>query len=170
MIFDSDWIRILSPFLVLAFSINQELIRRDAMDRSASAVWNGSLKEGKGTISTQSGTLKETQYSFAARFAEGVGTNPEELIAAAHAGCFSMALSAELGKAGFTPESIETTAVVTLDLHDKPTVTKIRLTTKAKIPAIDKAKFDQIANGAKAGCPISRLLAAAEITLDATLL
>jgi osmotically inducible protein OsmC len=109
------------------------------------------------------------QYSFAARFAEGVGTNPEELVAAAHAGCFSMALSAELGKAGFTPDSIETTAVVTLDLHDKPTVTKSHLTTKAKIPGIDKAKFDEIANGAKAGCPISRLLTAAEITLDATL-
>ena len=140
------------------------------MDRSASAVWRGSLKEGKGMISTQSGTLKETQYSFAARFESGVGTNPEELIAAAHAGCFSMALSAELGKAGFTPEAIDTTAVVTLDLHDKPTVTKIHLTTKAKIPGIDKAKFDEIANGAKAGCPISRLLAAAEITLDATLL
>ena len=140
------------------------------MDRSASAVWRGSLKEGKGTISTQSGTLKETQYSFAARFESGVGTNPEELIAAAHAGCFSMALGAELGKAGFTPDSIDTTAVVTLDLHDKPTITKIRLTTKAKVPNIDKAKFDEIANGAKAGCPISRLLAAAEITLDATLL
>jgi osmotically inducible protein OsmC len=140
------------------------------MDRSASAVWNGSLKEGKGTISTQSGTLKQTQYSFAARFAEGVGTNPEELIAAAHAGCFSMALSAELGKANFTPDSIETTAVVTLDLHDKPTITKIHLTTKAKIPGIDKAKFDEIANGAKSGCPVSRVLAAAEITLDATLL
>jgi osmotically inducible protein OsmC len=139
------------------------------MDRSASAVWNGSLKEGKGTISSQSGALKNMQYSFAARFADGVGTNPEELIAAAHAGCFSMALSAELGKAGFTPDSIETTAVVTLDLHDKPTVTKIHLTTKAKIPGIDKAKFDEIAGGAKAGCPISRLLAAAEITLDATL-
>ena len=139
------------------------------MDRSASAVWRGSLKEGKGTISTQSGTLKETQYSFAARFESGVGTNPEELIAAAHAGCFSMALSAELGKANFTPESIETSAVVTLDLHDKPTVTKIHLTTKAKVPGIDKAKFDEIAAGAKAGCPISRLLAAAEITLDATL-
>jgi osmotically inducible protein OsmC len=128
------------------------------------------LKEGKGTISTQSGTLKETQYSFAARFESGVGTNPEELIAAAHAGCFTMALSAELGKANFTPESIETSAVVTLDLHDKPTVTKIHLTTKAKVPGIDKAKFDEIAAGAKAGCPISRLLAAAEITLDATLL
>jgi osmotically inducible protein OsmC len=123
------------------------------MDRSASAVWNGSLKEGKGTISTQSGALKATQYSFAARFAEGVGTNPEELIAAAHAGCFSMALSAELGKAGFTPDSIDTTAVVTLDLHDKPTVTKSHLTMKAKIPNIDKAKFDEIAKGAKAGLP-----------------
>jgi osmotically inducible protein OsmC len=140
------------------------------MDRSASAVWNGSLKEGKGTISSQSGALKQMQYSFAARFAEGVGTNPEELIAAAHAGCFSMALSAELGKAGFTPDSIETTAAVTLDMHDKPTITKVHLTTKAKIPNIDKAKFDEIANGAKAGCPVSRVLAAAEITLDATLL
>jgi osmotically inducible protein OsmC len=139
------------------------------MERSASAVWNGSLKEGKGTISTQSGTLKQAQYSFAARFAEGVGTNPEELIAAAHAGCFTMALSAELGKAGFTPDSIETSAVVTLDMHDKPTVTKIHLTTKAKVPAIDKAKFDEVAKGAKEGCPISRLLKAAEITLDATL-
>lgn len=139
------------------------------MDRSASAVWNGSLKEGKGTISSQSGALKAMQYSFGSRFAEGVGTNPEELIAAAHAGCFTMAFSAELGKAGFTPESIETTAVVTLDMHDKPTVTKIHLTTKAKIPGIDKAKFDEIAKGAKEGCPISRLLKAAEITLDATL-
>jgi osmotically inducible protein OsmC len=128
------------------------------------------LKDGKGVISSQSGALGLMQYSFAARFESGVGTNPEELIAAAHAGCFSMALSAELGKAGFTPESIETSAVVTLDLHGTPTVTKIRLTTKAKIPGIDKAKFDEIANGAKAGCPISRLLAAAEITLDATLL
>jgi lipoyl-dependent peroxiredoxin len=139
------------------------------MDRSASAVWNGSLKEGKGTIYSQSGALKSMQYSFGSRFAEGVGTNPEELIAAAHAGCFSMALSAELGKAGFTPDSIETTAAVTLDMHDKPTVTKIHLTTKAKVPSIDKAKFDEIANGAKEGCPISRLLKAAEITLDATL-
>jgi len=139
------------------------------MDRSASAAWQGSLKEGKGTISTHSGALKGLQYSFATRFADGVGTNPEELIAAAHAGCFSMALSAELGKANFTPDSIDTTAVVTLDLHDKPTVTKIHLTTQAKIPSIDKAKFDEIAAGAKVGCPISRLLAAAEITLDATL-
>ena len=140
------------------------------MDRSASAVWNGSLKEGKGTISSQSGALKEMQYSFAARFAEGVGTNPEELIAASHAGCFSMALSAELGKAGFTPDSIETTAVVTLDLHDKPTVTKSHLITKARIPGIDKAKFDELAHKAEVGCPVSKVLKAAEITLDATLL
>jgi osmotically inducible protein OsmC len=139
------------------------------MDRSASAVWNGSLKEGKGTISSQSGALKSLQYSFSTRFVDGVGTNPEELIAAAHAGCFTMALSAELGKAGFTPDQIDTTAVVTLDMHDKPTVTKIHLTTKAKVPSIDKAKFDEIADGAKKGCPISRLLAAAEISLDATL-
>ena len=140
------------------------------MDRSASAVWHGSLKDGKGTISTQSGTLKETQYSFAARFAEGVGTNPEELIAAAHAGCFTMALSAQLTEAGFTADSIETSAVVTLDLHDKPTITKIHLTTKAKVPTIDKAKFDELAGNAKAGCPVSKVLATATITLDATLL
>jgi lipoyl-dependent peroxiredoxin len=139
------------------------------MERSASAVWNGSLKEGKGTISSKSGAFKELPYDFAKRFGDAPGTNPEERIAAAHASCFSMALSAELGKAGFTPDSIETTAVVTLDLHDKPTVTKSHLITKAKIPGIDKAKFDEIAAGAKAGCPISRLLAAAEITLDATL-
>jgi osmotically inducible protein OsmC len=139
------------------------------MERSASAVWNGSLKEGKGTISTQSGTLKQQQYSFAARFAEGVGTNPEELIAAAHAGCFSMALSGQLTGANFVPDSIETTAVLTLDMHDKPTVTKIHLTTKAKVPNIDKAKFDELAKNAKEGCPISRLLQAAEITLDASL-
>ena len=106
------------------------------MERSASAVWHGSLKEGKGTISTQSGTLKETQYSFATRFADGVGTNPEELIAAAHAGCFSMALSAQLTEAGLVPDSIETTAVLTLDLHGEgPTITKIHLTTKARFPA-----------------------------------
>jgi osmotically inducible protein OsmC len=141
------------------------------MDRSASAVWHGSIKEGKGTISTQSGTLKETQYSFAARFAEGVGTNPEELIAAAHAGCFTMALSGQFTQAGFTADSIETTAVVTLDMHDKPTVTQIHLTTKAKVPNIDKAKFDELAHNAEVGCPISRLLApGTKITLDATLL
>jgi osmotically inducible protein OsmC len=138
------------------------------MDRNASAVWHGSLKEGKGTISTQSGTLKETQYGFASRFADGVGTNPEELIAAAHAGCFSMALSGQLSKEGFTADSIETKAV--LDMHgEAPTITKIHLTTTAKVPNIDKAKFDELANNAKVGCPVSRLLKTAEITLDASL-
>lgn len=141
------------------------------MDRSANAVWHGTLKDGKGTISTQSGTLKETQYSFKARFEEGVGTNPEELIAAAHAGCFTMALSAQLTEAGFTPETIETTSTVTLDLHGAaPTITKIHLTNKSKIPGIDKAKFDELAHAAETGCPVSRVLKAATITLDATLL
>ena len=141
------------------------------MDRSGSAVWHGTLKEGNGTISTQSGTLKETQYSFKARFADGVGTNPEELIAAAHAGCFTMALSAEITKAGLTPDTIETSAVLTLDVSgEKPTITKIHLTMSAKVPNIDKAKFDELAKNAETGCPVSRLLKAAEITLDATLL
>jgi osmotically inducible protein OsmC len=139
------------------------------MDRSASAVWHGGLKDGKGTISTQSGTLKDTQYSFSARFENGVGTNPEELIAAAHAGCFTMALSAQLTDANHKPDSIETTAVVTLDLKDAPTVTKIHLTTRAKVPGIEKEAFDELAKKAKEGCPISRLLKAAEITLDAQL-
>jgi osmotically inducible protein OsmC len=141
------------------------------MDRSASAVWHGSLKEGTGTISTQSGTLKETQYSFKTRFADGVGTNPEELIAAAHAGCFTMALSSEITKAGATADSIETTALLTLDLTgEKPTITKIHLTTRAKVPGIDKEKFAELAHNAEVGCPVSRVLKAAEITLDATLL
>ena len=139
------------------------------MKRSASAVWQGGLKDGKGSISTDSGVLKETQYSFSTRFENGVGTNPEELIAAAHAGCFSMALSAELGKAGFTPASIHTTATVTLDKTDAGfTVTESHLDMTAKIPGIDQAKFIAIANGAKAGCPISRLLKA-NVTMDAKL-
>ncbi len=140
------------------------------MDRSASAVWHGKIMDGTGTISTQSGTLKDTQYSFKTRFAEGVGTNPEELIAAAHAGCFTMALSAQLTEAGFNPDSIETKAVVTLDLHGEgPTITKIHLTNTSKIPGIDKAKFDELAHKAELGCPVSKVLKAAEITLDATL-
>jgi osmotically inducible protein OsmC len=140
------------------------------MDRSASAVWHGSLKEGKGTISTQSTTLHEAQYSFGTRFENGVGTNPEELIAAAHAGCFTMALSAQLTSAGIVPETLETTAVVTLtNTDDGPTVTKIHLTTKAHVPGAEKQIFDELAKKAKEGCPISRLLKAAEITLDATL-
>ena len=140
------------------------------MDRSASAVWHGGLKDGKGTISTQSGVLKDSQYSFSTRFENGIGTNPEELIAAAHAACFTMALSGELSGADFTPESLETTAVVTMEKTEAgPTVTKIHLTTKAHVPKIDKTKFDELAAKAKEGCPISRLLKAAEITLDAQL-
>ena len=141
------------------------------MDRSASAVWHGGLKDGKGTISTQSGTLHESQYSFSTRFENGVGTNPEELIAAAHAGCFTMAFANELAKAGHVATSVATDATVTLEmLPTGPTVTKIHLVNKSEVPGIDKAKFDEVAAGAKANCPISRLLAAAEITLDATLL
>ena len=140
------------------------------MDRSASAVWQGSLKEGKGTISTQSGVLKESQYSFGTRFENGIGTNPEELIAAAHAGCFTMALSGQLTSAEFVPESLETTAVVIMEkTDDGPTVTKIHLTTKARVPSVEKEKFDELAKKAKETCPISRLLKAAEITLDAQL-
>ena len=140
------------------------------MERTANAVWHGSLKEGKGAISTQSGVLKETQYSFGTRFADGIGTNPEELIAAAHAGCFSMALSGQLSGAGLTPDEINTTAAVALEKTDAGwSITKIHLTTKAKVPGADKAKFDELAKAAKAGCPVSRVLSAAEITMDATL-
>jgi osmotically inducible protein OsmC len=139
------------------------------MDRKASAVWHGTLKEGNGTISTQSGTLKDTQYSFKTRFADGVGTNPEELIAAAHAGCFTMAFSAQLTNAGFTADSIETTAVLTFDVSGTPTITKSHLIMKAKVPNLDKAKFDELAHNAETGCPVSRVLKA-EVSLEATLL
>lgn len=139
------------------------------MQRKGSAVWKGGLKDGKGTVSTQSGALKELQYSFSTRFENGAGTNPEELIAAAHAGCFSMALSAQLGEAGMTAESIETTATVTLEKTDAGfTVTKSHLDTTVRIPGADQAKFETAANNAKAGCPISRLLKA-EITMNAKL-
>jgi len=139
------------------------------MIRKASAVWNGSLKEGKGTVSTESGVLSNSQYSFSTRFESGRGTNPEELIAAAHAGCFSMALSAQLGNAGITPESIETTASLTFEkLEAGFTVSKIHLDSVARIPGGDQAAFDKAAEAAKAGCPISRLLKA-EITLTAKL-
>src|SRR6202166_838730 len=121
----------LNFYLGVSISISR---RRGSMDRSASAKWQGSLKEGKGTISTQSGTLREAQYSFGTRFENGVGTNPEELIAAAHAGCFTMALSAQLTGVELPPESLETTAVVTLETTgDGPTVTKIHPTTRAKV-------------------------------------
>lgn len=139
------------------------------MLRKASAIWNGSLKEGKGTISTDSKVLSNAQYSFSTRFENGIGTNPEELIAAAHAGCFSMALSGQLGNAGMTAESIETTAAVTLEKTDAGfTVTKVHLDVSAKIPGANAAAFETAAQNAKAGCPISRLLKA-EITMTAKL-
>jgi lipoyl-dependent peroxiredoxin len=141
------------------------------MERKAGAVWHGGLKDGKGVISTQSGVLKETQYSFSTRFENGVGTNPEELIAAAHAGCFTMALSAQLTNSSLMPESIETNATVTFEKTDAGfTITKIALVTQAKVPAADAASFDKAAQEAKANCPISRLFKGnTEITLDAKL-
>ena len=139
------------------------------MKRKASAIWRGGLKDGKGAISSDSGVLKETQYSFSTRFENGIGTNPEELIAAALAGCFSMALSAELGKAGITPESIHTTTTIMMDKTDAGwTVTESHLDVSAKIPGVDPAKFSAAANAAKAGCPITRLLRA-NVTMDAKL-
>jgi osmotically inducible protein OsmC len=143
--------------------------RRQYMKRKASAEWKGGLKEGKGSVSTESGVLSQAQYSFSTRFENGVGTNPEELVAAAHAGCFSMALSAELGKAGITPESIRTTATLTMDKTEAGwTVTEIHLDVGAKIPNADPKAFENAANTAKAGCPISRLLNT-KITMDAKL-
>jgi lipoyl-dependent peroxiredoxin len=139
------------------------------MKRSASAVWNGGLKDGRGTISTQSGVLSDTQYSFSTRFEEGKGTNPEELIAAAHAGCFSMALSAQLNNAGKTAERIQTEATVTLDKTDAGfTITAVHLKVRAKIPGTTPPEFEKAANDAKTGCPISRLLKA-EITMETKL-
>jgi len=139
------------------------------MKRKATAIWRGGLKDGKGSISTESGVLRETQYSFSTRFENGIGTNPEELIAAAHAGCFAMAFSAELGKAGLTPASITATATVTLDKTDAGwTVIASHLDVIAKIPGADRAKVLSIANVAKLGCPISRLLNA-KVTMDARL-
>ena len=139
------------------------------MKRNASAIWQGGLKDGKGSISTDSGVLDNTQYSFSTRFEEGKGTNPEELIAAAHAGCFSMALSGQLGNAGLTAESIRTTAAVTLEKTDAGfTITRVHLDVTASIPGATEEAFQTAAANAKAGCPISRLLKA-EITMDAKL-
>lgn len=136
-----------------------------AIKRNATAVWNGSGKEGKGTVSTQSTVLKQSQYSYNTRFEDGVGTNPEELIAAAHAGCFSMKLSFVLGAAGFTPDAIETKCEITLD---NGAVTNSHLILNAKVAGISKEKFEECANEAKANCPISKLLNT-NITLSATL-
>jgi lipoyl-dependent peroxiredoxin len=139
------------------------------MLRKASAVWNGGIKDGGGKISTESGVLSDTQYSFSTRFEDGIGTNPEELIAAAHAGCFSMALSGQLGAAGLTADSINTTAAVRLEkLEDGFAITKVHLDVTAKVPGATDESFATAANNAKAGCPISKLLKA-EITMDAKL-
>jgi osmotically inducible protein OsmC len=139
------------------------------MKRKASAVWNGALKDGRGKISTESGVLADAQYSFSTRFENGKGTNPEELIAAAHAGCFSMALSNELGGANLKPDSIATTATVTLDKTDAGfTVTQVHLEVRAKVPGASAESFAKAAGSAKANCPISRLLKT-DITMDAKL-
>ena len=139
------------------------------MKRKASAVWNGSLKEGRGTISTESGVLDGAQYSFGTRFEEGKGTNPEELIGAAHAGCFSMALSSQLTNAGTPPERVATEATVTLEKKEAGfTVTAVHLEVVAKVPGATQESFETAANNAKSGCPISRLLNA-EITMTARL-
>ena len=139
------------------------------MQRTANAEWKGGLKDGKGTISTASGVLSNNQYSFGTRFESGKGTNPEELVAAAHAGCFSMALSAELGKASITPESIETKCTVTFEKTDSGfTVTESHLDVTARIPGANKAAFDKAAADAKSGCPISRLLNT-KVTMSASL-
>lgn len=147
----------------------QKFKQGENMQRKASAVWQGNLKEGKGSLTTDSGVLKQTQYSFGTRFENGIGTNPEELLAAAHAGCFTMALSAELGKVGITPEKLETSATIVLDQVDGGfSITKSHLELVAKIPGADKAKFDQAVQAAKTGCPVSKLYKA-EITLNARL-
>ena len=139
------------------------------MTRTASAHWAGGLKDGKGTVSTASGVLSDTQYSFATRFENGIGTNPEELIAAANAGCFSMALSGQLGAVGLTAESIDTKASLTLEKTDAGfTITAIHLDVTVKIPGADEAKFNEAAQNAKKGCPVSRVLNT-NITMDAHL-
>lgn len=139
------------------------------MKRTASAIWNGDLKQGQGTLSTEGGVLNKTPYSFAARFEQGSGTNPEELIAAAHAGCFTMQLSAFLAEAGFTANELTTIAKLTFEQVDGTwTITTIHLELNGRVAGIDAAKFEEIAHDAKAKCPVSRLLKA-EITLDAKL-
>ncbi|MBC7617177.1 MAG: OsmC family protein [Pedobacter sp.] len=137
------------------------------MKRNATAIWNGTGKDGKGTLTTQSETLKDTQYSFKSRFEEGVGTNPEELIAAAHSGCFSMKLSFNISAENITPEEIVTKAIVNLN-PEKGEITDIHLEVKVKAPGLSKEKFDELVADAKANCPISKLLNA-EITVDAEL-
>jgi lipoyl-dependent peroxiredoxin len=139
------------------------------MKRKGSAVWRGGLKDGKGTVSTESGVLSETQYSFGTRFENGRGTNPEELIGAAHAGCFSMALSGQLGSAGMTAEQISTSVTVTLEKQGEGfAITAVHLEVSARIPGADAKAFSDAANRAKEGCPVSKLLNA-RITMEAKL-
>jgi lipoyl-dependent peroxiredoxin len=139
------------------------------MQRTASAEWRGGLKDGKGTVSSASTVLSNTPYSFSTRFEDEPGTNPEELIAAAHAACFSMALSGQLGSAGITPESIKTAATLTLEkLESGFTITAVHLDVTAKIPGGDKAAFEKAAENAKSGCPVSKVLKA-NITMSAKL-
>jgi len=139
------------------------------MQRKASAVWQGDLKSGKGNISTDSGTLKNTQYSFSTRFENGIGTNPEELLAAAHAGCFTMALSAQLAGAGLTATKLETTCTISLEkVGDGFSITKSHLDLVAHVPNADKAKFDAAVKGAETGCPVSKLYKT-EITVTSQL-
>jgi osmotically inducible protein OsmC len=143
--------------------------QEENMKRKGSAVWKGGLKDGKGTISTESKVLSDTQFSFSSRFEQGRGTNPEELIGAAHAGCFSMALSMILGMAGFTADSIKTTATVTIDKEGEGfAITAIHLDVTAKVPGADRRAFEEAANNAKTGCPVSKVLNA-KITMDARL-
>jgi osmotically inducible protein OsmC len=140
-----------------------------SIKRHAGAVWQGSGKDGKGTLSTQSATLKDTPYSFNTRFGDGKGTNPEELIAAAHAGCFSMATAFQLSGAGHPPESLHTDATLTMEQDGAGwKISAVHLELRAKVPGIDAARFQEIAAAAKAGCPVSKVLNA-EITLDAKL-
>ncbi len=140
------------------------------MTTFGTAVWRGGLKDGKGAISTKSGALKDVPYGFAARFEGQPGTNPEELIGAAHAACFAMAMSGGLGKEGFTATQMDAKSDVTLEkVSDGFAITKIHLTLKAQIPGIDNAKFQDIANATKSGCPVSKVLTGATITLEATL-
>lgn len=140
------------------------------ISRHATAHWEGDLKTGQGLLSTpQSGLMENTRYGFNSRFGDVKGTNPEELIAAAHAGCFTMALSAKLTEAGHPPETLDTRAEVDLSMEGGPTLSAIRLKTKAKIPGIDEAKFRAIADDAKQNCPVSKALSAVPITLEAEL-
>src|SRR5216684_3894089 len=148
---------------------NDWIERSDGMQRKATAIWRGDLKSGKGSLSTESMVLHEAQYSFGTRFENGIGTNPEELLAAAHAGCFAMAVSSQLGKIGLRPERLEATATITFQkVGEHFAITKTHLDLLAQVPGASQAKFDAAVNAAQTGCPVSRLFKA-EISVDARL-